>query len=278
MIQINLLKSEQKKVTKFGLFVGVGFAALSMLLITSCSKVEFDKAPPQAQTNAICNPFGGEPTTPGNGLRASLHAWADPSECSFAVWGSCGSLAGYLATPALNSSIYFSQLNNPTVTFDQGFGSGSSKIRNNGQILTEFFGLHIKSRLKLPAGDYQIGILSDDGSVVAVDGQQQITDNDGWHQTKFGCGTAPISFNGDNYKSLDIGYFQGPRDFISLVLVYRPWTGGGGSFCGHASDVDFFNASTGAKGTAYQTMEAEQWKPIEPQYFFLEEGDANPCG
>ncbi|MEK7801076.1 MAG: hypothetical protein AAB276_01365, partial [Pseudomonadota bacterium] len=82
---------------------------------------------------------------------------------------------GYIAQGTLvDVLIYFSQLFVPTRAFTDGFATtDNSVIKNNkGETLFEYFALDMTTILKLgpnnPPGNYQLALLSDDGSVLSI--------------------------------------------------------------------------------------------------------------
>ena len=94
--------------------------------------------------------------------------------------------------------------------FSQGFPGLSDRF--------EWFALDIQTLLLIDEpGDYYLGISSDDGSQVFLDGQM-IIDNDGEH-SPIEKGT--IVFLEKGVYLLGVKYFQGPRYTLALELFWR---------------------------------------------------------
>ena len=116
-------------------------------------------------------------------------------------------------TPA--GSIYTKVLDIPTRSFTSGFPGVSDRFEWFAIRYTGVFNVDME-------GDYAFRLVSDDGSRLLIDGKM-IIDNDGIHATR--------SISGDVYlasgqHSIEVDYFQGPREEIALQLF---WTPPGGS-------------------------------------------------
>jgi hypothetical protein len=112
-------------------------------------------------------------------------------------------------------SIYTKVLDIPPRSFTSGFPGVTDRF--------EWFAIRYTGVFNVDTeGDYAFRLFSDDGSRLLIDGKM-IIDNDGIHATR--------SVSGDVYlasgqHSIEVDYFQGPRQEIALQLF---WTPPGGS-------------------------------------------------
>ena len=60
-------------------------------------------------------------------------------------------------------------------------------------------------------------MISDDGSILYVDGKKVVR-NDGLHPTRRVDGSVKLT---EGVHSLRLSYFQGPREWVALVLAIR---------------------------------------------------------
>ncbi len=175
--------------------------------------------------------------------------------------------------------LFFTDLWIPTRSFTSGFPTISDR--------TEYFALDIRSKLQpsttMQVGQYQLGILSDDGSIISqIDNNGLETDlvrQDSYTSTKFGCASSPITLTSTEKIKLHVRYFQGPRDAIALVLLYRPWSQSNVNApiaCG-TTDRNFFgpfpapvkdpNDRTYPANTKYSELLTQGWMPIPAASF-----------
>lgn len=190
----------------------------------------------------------------------------------------------------LNTTVYLNNLSQPTVYFTDGFTTtgGQKLLDQNGNVLIEYFALDMKSQLTLsdsdPEGNYELAILSDDGSIVNVDqgnGQKLTINNDGEHPTRMGCATQVLSMKHGQTYPIEIQYYQGPRYEIALTMMWRHVSGNSvpaESLCGATGNYEFWDPSqTPSAPTAnYQQLLMDGWKVIGEQNFLLQAG-TNPC-
>lgn len=194
------------------------------------------------------------------------------------------------AHPVDEISLFFNQLNVPTRPFDRGFVTRSGEVISTpqGDTLYEYFGLHFQSQLTLDEGDpeglYQLAILSDDGAVLrmqdAEGNWQTIVDNDGTHPTRMGCASTPVELKHGDYIPMELDYYQGPRYHISLVVMWRPWTGSPDDVsCGKQGNGLFFNSQTDppTPQAAYNSLLSRGWQVITAPHYRLEAPQQNPC-
>lgn len=155
----------------------------------------------------------------------------------------------------VDADILLSSLNKPSIRFSEGFREGGGNLINdaNGNPLFEAFAFRLKSFLKLPAdlepGLYELGVIADDGAILKLDTNgdllpETIVDNDGTHSTRLGCAQGPVILEHDRLVSMEVNYYQGPRNHIALVMVMRKISDaaevGTDPLCGFASTTQWF--------------------------------------
>jgi len=112
-------------------------------------------------------------------------------------------------TPA--GSIYTRVLDIPTRSFTSGFPGVADRI--------EWFAIKYAGSFNIDQeGEYAFRLVSDDGSRLFIDGTK-IIDNDGLHPTQSVSGTVYLS---RGQHSVEVDYFQGPREEIALQLFWTP--------------------------------------------------------
>ncbi len=108
------------------------------------------------------------------------------------------------------TTVCMDQYNVPEREFTSGFPDVPG--------LFEWFGMNTRTSIIVPAdGDYQIRLISDDGSKLWID-DTLVINNDGQHQTVAIERTARMK---KGVHKLTLDYFQGPRFKISLVLEWK---------------------------------------------------------
>ena len=110
--------------------------------------------------------------------------------------------------------IYTSMLNVPLQDFKRGFPGVTKRY--------EWFAIDYAGRFWIEQpGDYTFSLLADDGARLYID-DQLVVDNDGIHmaQTK----EARVTLAGGIHR-IGVGYFQGPRYQVALVLMVTPPSG-----------------------------------------------------
>jgi hypothetical protein len=112
-------------------------------------------------------------------------------------------------------SIYTKVLDIPTRSFTTGFPGVTNRF--------EWFAIRYTGDFYVDMqGDYAFRLVSDDGSRLFIDGKK-IINNDGVHPTQSVSGNAYLA---GGRHSIEVDYFQGPREEIALQLF---WTPPGGS-------------------------------------------------
>lgn len=261
----------------------------------------------------VCDPFGGNGGAAGQGLLASgvyyvknsLPAGMTPSQV---INGHVENFfSGNTNIGFVNSNIFLSAIDFPNMYFSQGFtdNKGNTLKTSDGTTLVEYFGIRAQSDFVMGSwapGDYQIGILSDDGSILtmtagAADGTDFVINNDGDHSLVMGCTSKVLHMTANSKISMNFDYYQGPRITIGLMMLYRPVSLAGTSrepLCGSGSGADAYyfldhdnngNAVTPIPQPPYLQLTGSYqtstgtggWKVVEPEHFKLPGSVQNPC-
>ncbi len=112
------------------------------------------------------------------------------------------------------ATFYTAALNVPARQFTEGFPGVSSRI--------EWFAIRYRGKFTVAAaGSYRFRLVSDDGSMLYIDGRL-IINNDGQHPP-FSRGGSLTLETGEH--SLFVNYYQGPRETIALQLFVTPPNG-----------------------------------------------------
>jgi hypothetical protein len=84
--------------------------------------------------------------------------------------------------------------------------------------LIEWFGLDIRFTVDIAStGRWDVGLVSDDGAILSIDGRDVIN-NDGVHRATARWTQVTLASGVRNFR---VRYFQGPREHIALMLVWR---------------------------------------------------------
>ena len=241
----------------------------------------------------VCNPIvdpddPSPPETPSNqGIVASLFYLAPDLPNYSAV-------DDYIEFGTkLDFDLFFNQINVPTRPFDRGFETvdGTTITTPEGDTLYEWMALQFEGTLQLnpdqAPGDYQMAVLSDDGSILEMDLDndgtfETVVDNDGWHPTRLGCAPAVINFAADSQFKYRLKYFQGPRYHISVMLMMRPVPALpedlDDPLCGRQGNSLFFDSrqSPPAPQTAFLDLQSRGWEVLSPENYLLASDQENP--
>lgn len=191
---------------------------------TGSTTVTTTQTPPPPSEKDICEPLKeeGEEVVYGHGLVGKLYDGAPNKIQNFGELLSKGKV--------LEGMIYMSKLNIPTRRFDKGFPreDGTMVMNSMGQVLIENFGIEFSGSLELLPEDgpgyYEIGVISDDGTVLDVEvGGKQVAIISGDHTTpsKFFCSTNLVRMEEGKAVPMRLRYFQGPRYHIALIMMWR---------------------------------------------------------
>lgn len=277
------------------------------LVLGGCGRSYFSPviAAQSAASSTVCDPFGGAGANtgnPNNGLVSLLTYLPSSSPAaSSCASGNCSALNVAAFAPGApnvvteGATIYLSDLDVPTQNFSAGFpsGTGSLLTDDTGNPLLQYFSLqNIDSQLMLnagqAAGNYQLAVLSDDGSVLSIDptnsgDYQVLINNDGAHPNTLGCATTPVQLTPGTPVSIRVDYFQGPKYSLALILLWRPITGTISSDpeCGiQEGDGYYFDEGTtpSTPTSNYAALLNRGWSVVPAANFYLPPGSAtNPC-
>lgn len=255
------------------------------LLLNGCGKAayNFTSSAQEATSgdNFVCDPNEAPPSAE-HGVIGSLN-YLTPAQVQT---GLGAKLADYFDHGIhIASPIYMSKLDIPTQVFTRGFITitGEPLKTIDGDILTEWFALKYKMQIKLTdseaTGRYQFALLADDGVTLTTPSRTLIS-NDTITATSFNYAQTFVTMNRQTKLPIEIQYFQGPRMHISLILMWRPWTGDPSDPAGGVAGNELYFDSTTIPSTpkqAYLDLLARGWKPLNPENFLLPEGQVNPC-
>ena len=130
----------------------------------------------------------------------------------------------------ISSGIILKDLNVPTRYYSAGFPNGNDVLRDDrSQILQQYYGLKMKTSLKLATGDadgiYELAMLADDGvSVYTVDSngaKQVLIEDEHDHPTRMACMHQGLKMTATSRIPLEITWYQGPATEIAAVLIWR---------------------------------------------------------
>jgi hypothetical protein len=170
--------------------------------------------------------YGG-PGGPGAGFGSGTGAGAGTVTHEFAFGGTTGAFRGDVCffeehvssladikdcRPA--ATFYTNVLNVPARRFTDGFPGVSRRV--------EWFSIRYRGKLNVTsAGTYKFRMISDDGSLLFIDGRRVI-DNDGQHAPRSSEGSLKLDAG---LHDLFVNYYQGPRETIALQLFVTPQNG-----------------------------------------------------
>lgn len=241
-------------------------------------------------TPVVCDPFDpSNVTSPTSGLSGSLFSL---ERCDKSVSTSFELIN---RGKKLEADLFFSQLATPTRMFDSGFQTEEGDVlrSESGQILTEWFALDLRSKLKLDKNEapglYQLAILSDDGATLMLENPttgklETLISNEGAHPTRMACANQVVSMTADSRIPLRLTYFEGPRYHISLIVMWRKVSGSMSSLseqeCGKLGNEYFFEPGTltteAVPKAPYLGLLARGWKPLSAGNYELTSG-VNRC-
>ncbi|HAR42179.1 MAG TPA: hypothetical protein DCS07_06050, partial [Bdellovibrionales bacterium] len=215
--------------------IQIGFAGMIAMTLVGCevpkgkSLKERLMSDPRFK-NAVCEPFSQSDLNEGlsqeHGWIGAL-AYLGPRDRNGNIKLSRFEQKGI----QVNAPIYMREVNVPTQAFDRGFKTGDDSVLRDleGNILNEYFGIELESEIRLSADDqpgyYQFSVLSDDGSILAIDpdgrGFKKLIDNDGDHQTKLACAKKAYYMDHSTRLPMRLGYYQGPRYHVALMILWK---------------------------------------------------------
>jgi len=250
------------------ILIFIALAAAVGLGYTNCNNAKFSSVGTQA-AQQVCNPFGGQSSTPGQGLVAQGVYYINPADVTAARKANADPInyvnnsvenffdvANNSKLGIVNANLFLNNIGFPNMYFTKGFvdSKGSALKAADGTQLDEYFAFRAKSTFVLgswPAGDYQIATMTDDGSILTMtggnaDGSDLKIMNDGNHSLRMMCAHTTLHISANSQIPLTFDYFQGPRVTIGLMMMYRPVAMAGTTvdpLCGQGgqSDTYFFN-------------------------------------
>jgi hypothetical protein len=197
----------------------------------------------------------------------------------------------------LKQPLFLNDLNVPTRYFVNGMSDTNGNLvtmLDGSTPLIEWFSYEAKSKFVLgdwAPGDYQIAVLSDDGSILTVSGAGQsgenlVINNDGTHSTKMGCTITVMHIDAKSQFDLTYDYYQGPRESIAFMVLARPLPTGNpqDAQCGlgASSDTYFFDdhgyPNPAVAQQNYLDLVNRGWKPVDGSHYLLpSSAQKNPC-
>lgn len=236
----------------------------------------------------VCDPFGGEPSTSlEQGVKASLHYLISGMPRLY-------NSEDYVTfAKKSDQSLFFADLNVPTRMFTEGFATQANDVLkdDNGNKLIEYFGVKFETTLKLAAtdeeGDYELALLSDDGTKLKVKSgsgdnvtYKTLINNDGDHETRLGCATEVVRLTRDSAIPVEITYYQGPRYHIANILLWRKASvAGKDASCGKQGNEYYFNPNKNSEPKQpYLDLLNRGWKVVTKENYFIPSTETyNPC-
>ncbi len=199
-----------------------------------------DASPTPTPKPVACDPFQDQfEAGPNNGLHAKLYKL--PKGKSFATIEEF-----FDRSTEIDADLFLSKIKTYTRQFDTGFKLTNGEILkdNDGKILTEYFGFKARAKIRLIPGENRSGLkqfalISDDGAVLRVGKSSEIkelidsrkdlealvgkrtTPN---HPTKMSCAHEGVWMNIFEDLPIELDYFQGPRNHIAFILLWRDIT------------------------------------------------------
>jgi len=221
----------------------------------------------------ICDPFGGPPISPDNGLVGSL-TYIPAQHATYSMRAS-QFFPGQPNVVEVPNPVYLSQLNVPDRSFTEGFPilGGDFLKTLTGEKLIEFFQLRLKGQFYLGSGDsngdYEYSLYTDDGSFLNLESSPgnwvENIANDFTHPVSLGCSKEKVELEKNVPLNVDIIYFQAPRVRIAAQWFYRKYNPTPEPYCGGTI-------------TDFGAFAARGWKLVAPANLVLPpETPANPC-
>jgi len=304
-------KIKQLAIAKFMSLMAVALVLSFAYLVTGCLEPVSGKVgettvitdptevlpPLTTPERTVCDPFNtNSPSARDRGIVATL-AWLDKSMPPGNGQAPLQNVLQYFDIGhILQSLIYFDRIYVPTRKFDLGFTTeaGETILNDQGKPIYEYFALRMKGQFQLGVnekpGAYQFAVLSDDGSVLAIqneNGDENIlVDNDRDHSTRMACSTQTVQMSKDSKVPFVLDYYQGPRFHIALTVMWRPVPDGTDpnipvqdQLCGKAGNGYFFNPNVvpSQPQQPFYEMLARGWKVLENENYAFPEQASNPC-
>lgn len=240
-----------------------------------------------AVNNTSCDPLGGGSGSgnPIAGLKANLY-YMNAGEQTY---NDVESMISH--GHASKEDLFFSQLYVPTRMFSAGFPleSGGMIKSDDGVNLIEYFALRFQGFVQLGPddleGDYQLGLLSDDGAIWSLSSNavgnafEIVVNNDGTHPTQLDCGPI-VSLKKGQVLRMQLDYYQGPRYHIALIPIWRKVSAPSSEpRCGQLGNNLWFDPNNNSKPqAAYLDLQSRGWRPLTKDNYAIPSSAAyNPC-
>jgi hypothetical protein len=198
-----------------------------------------------------------------------------------------------------NVDFFLSTLNVPTRSWTRGFSTtdGAAITKPNGDPLFEHFGLQLSGGVQLPNGHpnkkMQFALMSDDGSMMwtvqkgqgAGKTKEVVVNNDGVHSPLFTVAKNYVELSSTERTPIEIEWFQGPREHIALVLLWREWdeTRGWNDTAHLTGGNDYFFDYSGSPSLPLAPWLdiMTRWEVVPGNVLYLngntDNADENPC-
>ncbi len=245
---------------------------------------------PYTHSKVVCDPFADDDDTggvPQYGLRGKLYHIP------------AGQTVYHRVDDYINKGVdtgmfvFLNEVFVPTRIFSRGFETmkGNLVQLSTGETLMEYFAMDFESTIGLsnqdPAGLYQLGILSDDGTVLSIKDYQSeqdpknlpwqtLVDNDGTTPTRFACGKSALPLAALDRVPIRLKYYQGPRHHIALTLLWRRVAANTAQAladveCGKSGNDRFFNSRTvpSTPLKPFLDLQARGWRVLTPANYRL---------
>ncbi len=223
------------------------------------------------------------------GLVGEIRYQTQASRASEGVWNELDLYYTRPSSVKLPNKVYLSKLDVPTRNFTLGFPrlDGTLIKTPEGEDLVEYFSLQFRSELQLGAsdeeGDYEIAFLADDGIRMEVgEGASRVTylESPGLQATKMVCSTQVVSLRRDSTLPIRVSYFQGPRQHIALMMLWRKAGSERDSLCNKMGWKMYFNADTSPSTPLqpFHDLVARGWSVVPAHVFRIPRDEyMNPC-
>jgi hypothetical protein len=238
----------------------------------------------------ICDPFAGPLGLCKGGLVGEIYYLNQAQQSTFNSLRPKTVNFYFTDGTKLNAVVNLLSLFGSTRRFNLGFPTADGNLvkDDQGNTLVEYFAFNLATVIHLDVdnsdvskrdepGYYQFATISDDGTLLnvkrTVTGTWEVlVNNDGNHATRMGCATDTIQFDADTRLPAQIQYYQGPRDYIALTLMWRKVSGPipQESYCGQASSDLFFGPyphDDFSNAHAFGQLTERGWKVLSERNF-----------
>lgn len=221
------------------------------------------------------------------GLTGEIYYQPQSSRTSQGVWNHLDKYYDEEDAVKIDAKLYLSRLDVPTRRFNLGFPKiDGSKIKNTeGQDLLEYFSIDFKTELLLgdqdEEGEYEFAVLSDDGVEMTMgENADIILSSPNIQSTKMVCSSTTVTLSKSSSLPTRIRYFQGPRDHIAIMLLWRKAGQSADPLCGHYGVSAFFDFTQvpSVPKPNFHSLIARGWSVVPDHVFRVpREEYMNPC-